>query len=46
MLSAAPNGRPEIISEFETVVEANDNHTLFCEGSKPLKWTVPNVKVS
>ncbi|XP_018563787.1 vascular endothelial growth factor receptor 1 isoform X2 [Anoplophora glabripennis] len=41
---ASPGGRPEIISELQPVVEANDNHSLFCEGNRPLKWTVPKVK--
>ncbi|KAJ8976162.1 hypothetical protein NQ317_002050 [Molorchus minor] len=34
---------PQIVSEIETIIQANDNYTLFCQGSRPLKWTVPKV---
>ncbi|KAJ8949908.1 hypothetical protein NQ318_010542 [Aromia moschata] len=35
--------KPEILSKFETIIENNDNYTVFCQGNKPLKWTTPEV---
>nr|CAI5831584.1 unnamed protein product [Callosobruchus analis] len=33
--------KPQILSEYEYTVEANENHEIFCQGNKPLKWSVP-----
>lgn len=37
---------PQILAESEYIVEAYQNHSLFCQGKSPLHWTVPEVKVS
>lgn len=38
--------KPEIISQFETIIEPNNNHSILCQGDRPLKWTIPEVMVN
>ncbi|KAJ8922635.1 hypothetical protein NQ315_007667 [Exocentrus adspersus] len=44
VLAARKYDKPEITSEFETVIETNDNHTVFCQGNDPLNWRWPEVE--
>ncbi|CAH1956241.1 unnamed protein product [Acanthoscelides obtectus] len=37
--------KPQILSEYEYTVEANENHEIFCQGNKPLKWSVPEPNI-
>jgi hypothetical protein len=37
--------KPEILSEYETIVERGDNFTVICQGNAPLKWTIPTITV-
>ncbi|XP_018563845.1 vascular endothelial growth factor receptor 1-like [Anoplophora glabripennis] len=38
-------GKPVILpSTFETIIESNENHTVFCQGNRPLKWTTPPIQ--
>ncbi|CAH1182641.1 unnamed protein product [Phyllotreta striolata] len=32
-----------LLNGTEDIIEAYDNYTVFCQGNKPLKWTLPNV---
>lgn len=46
LLVTALYDSPQILQESEYILKAQDNHTIFCQGNKPLKWTVPETKVS
>ncbi|XP_008191844.1 vascular endothelial growth factor receptor 1 isoform X1 [Tribolium castaneum] len=36
--------KPEILSEYETIISAGDNFTVLCQGETPLTWKLPDVK--
>jgi hypothetical protein len=42
-VSSFEHVKPEILSEYETIVERGDNFTVICQGNAPLKWTIPTI---
>ncbi|XP_056648328.1 vascular endothelial growth factor receptor 1-like isoform X1 [Diorhabda sublineata] len=37
--------KPHILSEgVEDIIEPNTNYTIFCQGNRPLNWTIPSIE--